>query len=80
MKKLTKRERLIQEKVDLVKLHELTEAIGLLKEVKATKFDETVEVALRLGVDPRKADQMVRGHLPQAVCRSCSAHPSGCWP
>ena len=61
MKKLTKRERLIQEKVDLVKLHELTEAIGLLKEVKATKFDETVEVALRLGVDPRKADQMVRG-------------------
>jgi large subunit ribosomal protein L1 len=33
----------------------------LLKEVKATKFDETVEVALRLGVDPRKADQMVRG-------------------
>ena len=61
MKKLTKRERLIQEKVDLVKLHELTEAIGLLKEVKATKFDETVEGALRLGVDPRKADQMVRG-------------------
>lgn len=61
MKQLTKRERLIREKVDLVKLHELPEAIGLLKEVKATKFDETVEVALRLGVDPRKADQMVRG-------------------
>jgi len=39
----------------------LTEAINLLKEVKATKFDETVDVALRLGVDTRKAEQMVRG-------------------
>ena len=61
MKQLTKRERLIRERVDLVKLHELPEAIGLLKAVKATKFDETVEVVLCLGVDPRKADHMVRG-------------------
>jgi large subunit ribosomal protein L1 len=39
----------------------LTEAIGLLKEAANAKFDETVEVAMRLGVDPRHADQMVRG-------------------
>ncbi|MGB1382129.1 MAG: 50S ribosomal protein L1, partial [Ilumatobacteraceae bacterium] len=37
------------------------EALGLVKEMASAKFDETVEVAIRLGVDPRKADQMVRG-------------------
>jgi len=61
MKKVTKRGRLIQEKVDRNRNYDLNEALQVLKEVKATKFDETVEVALRLGVDPRKADQMVRG-------------------
>jgi large subunit ribosomal protein L1 len=61
MKKVTKRGRLIQEKVDRNRTYEISEALGILKGLKATKFDETVEVALRLGVDPRKADQMVRG-------------------
>ncbi len=61
MKKVTKRGRLIQEKVDRNRNYDLTEALQVLKEVQGTKFDETVEVALRLGVDPRKADQMVRG-------------------
>lgn len=61
MKKLSKRTKVFQDKVDAEKLYPLTEAINLLKEVKATKFDETVDVALRLGVDTRKAEQMVRG-------------------
>ena len=61
MRKLSKRTKVFQDKVDVEKLYPLTEAIDLLKEVKATKFDETVDVALRLGVDTRKAEQMVRG-------------------
>ncbi len=61
MKKLTKRQKMIQEKVELTQDYLLEDALKLLKEVKITKFDETVDVALRLGIDPRKADQMVRG-------------------
>lgn len=48
-------------KVEKHKLYEPTEAIGLLKEVATAKFDETVEVHVKLGVDPRHADQQVRG-------------------
>jgi len=47
--------------IDSQRLYELREAIGILKSVKPAKFDETVEVAVRLGVDPKHADQMVRG-------------------
>ena len=47
--------------IDSQKLYELPEALELLKSIKAAKFDETVEVAVRLGVDPKHADQMVRG-------------------
>ncbi|MBF0279578.1 MAG: 50S ribosomal protein L1 [SAR324 cluster bacterium] len=61
MKKFSKRQKAIQEKIELGRDYLLEEALNLLKEVKSTKFDETVDVALRLGVDPRKADQMVRG-------------------
>ncbi len=48
------------------------EAIKLLKQLPAAKFDETIEVAMRLGVDPRKADQMVRGTvtLPKGTGKS----------
>jgi len=45
------------------RLYKLDEAVGLLHQVKFAKFDETIELALRLGVDPRQADQMVRGTL-----------------
>jgi large subunit ribosomal protein L1 len=48
-------------KIDKRKLYELEEAIKTLKETATAKFDETVEVTVRLGVDPRKADQMIRG-------------------
>ena len=61
MRKLNKRTQIFQKKVDTEKLYPLTKAIDLLKEVKTTKFDETVDVALRLGVDTRKAEQIVRG-------------------
>ncbi len=50
-----------QKQIESQRLYELQEAIGILKSVKSAKFDETVEVAVRLGVDPKHADQMVRG-------------------
>jgi large subunit ribosomal protein L1 len=55
--------------IDLAKLYEPAEALKLAKETSPTKFDATVEVAMRLGVDPRKADQMVRGvvNLPHGT-------------
>ncbi|MCL2737034.1 MAG: 50S ribosomal protein L1 [Propionibacteriaceae bacterium] len=51
------------------KLHTNIEAIGLVKQMASAKFDETIEVAMRLGIDPRKADQMVRGtvNLPHGT-------------
>jgi len=50
-----------REKIDRDKQYELEEAIKLLKEVSFVRFDESVDLALRLGVNPRHADQMVRG-------------------
>jgi large subunit ribosomal protein L1 len=61
MAKLTKKQKLLAEKVDAEKLYAFDEALALLKDVASKKFDETVEVAMNLGVDPRHADQMVRG-------------------
>jgi large subunit ribosomal protein L1 len=61
MAKLTKKQKMLAEKVNSEKLYGVDEALALLKEVASKKFDETVEVALNLGVDPRHADQMVRG-------------------
>ncbi|WP_067487329.1 50S ribosomal protein L1 [Actinomadura hibisca] len=57
------------EKIDRERLYTPAEAVALAKETAVTKFDATVEVALRLGVDPRKADQMVRGtvNLPHGT-------------
>lgn len=61
MSKLTKNQKVAYAKVDSSKQYKLTEACGLLKEVTFTKFDASVELSVRLGVDPRKANQMVRG-------------------
>ncbi|WP_310531822.1 50S ribosomal protein L1 [Novosphingobium sp.] len=62
MAKLTKKQKSLAEKLgDNQKLHGVDAAIQLLKDLKTTKFDETLEVSLNLGVDPRHADQMVRG-------------------
>lgn len=60
MPKLSKNQRTAREKVE-TRDYPLDEAINLLKEATYTKFDETLEIAMRLGVDPKHADQMVRG-------------------
>ena len=61
MAKLTKRARLIAEKVDATKLYSVEEAMSLLSELSTVKFKESVDVSVNLGVDPRKSDQVVRG-------------------
>ncbi|WP_239804889.1 50S ribosomal protein L1 [Croceicoccus hydrothermalis] len=61
MAKLTKKQKMLNEKLDAEKLYGVDEALQTLRDVKTTKFDETIEVAMNLGVDPRHADQMVRG-------------------
>ena len=59
--KLTKNRKAALGKCDIEKLYSLDEATKVVKEVSTTKFDASVDVDIRLGVDPRKADQMVRG-------------------
>jgi large subunit ribosomal protein L1 len=61
MAKLTKRQKAIREKVDATKLYPVEEAFALLNELATVKFTESVDVAVNLGVDPRKSDQVVRG-------------------
>ncbi len=61
MAKLTKKQKALAEKVDTERFYAIDEAIETLKANVSSKFDETIEVALNLGVDPRHADQMVRG-------------------
>src|SRR5699024_385001 len=61
MAKLTKKQKAILELVDASKVYSLDEAVALLGKVPAAKFEESFEVALNLGVDPRKSDQVVRG-------------------
>ncbi|WP_068546808.1 50S ribosomal protein L1 [Thalassotalea crassostreae] len=61
MAKLSKRARLIREKVDVLKEYEINEAIALLKELATANFRESVDVAIKLGIDARKSDQNVRG-------------------
>ncbi|MEO6133085.1 MAG: 50S ribosomal protein L1, partial [Saprospiraceae bacterium] len=61
MAKLSKKMAIASKKVDSEKLYDLTEAMKLVKEVNLTKFDSSVDLHIRLGVDPRKADQAIRG-------------------
>lgn len=61
MGKLTKKQKLASEKIEAGKAYTLSEAAKLVKEITATKFDASVDIDVRLGVDPRKANQMVRG-------------------
>ncbi len=63
MAKSGKKMKAALEKVDREKTYEPTEAVKLAKETSPAKFDETVDIAVRLGVDPRKADQNIRGSL-----------------
>ena len=61
MAKLTKRAKAISEKIDADKQYAIDDALSLLKEVSTVKFNETVDIAVNLGIDTRKGDQVVRG-------------------
>ena len=72
MGQLTKNQKAYAEKVDVDKVYSLAEATALVKECSTVKFDATVDIAVRLGIDPRKANQMVRGtvSLPHGTGKS----------
>ena len=61
MAKLSKKQKLAREKVDSNSLYSLSDASSLVREISSTKFDSSVDLAIRLGVDPKKANQMIRG-------------------
>ncbi|MCU7842646.1 MAG: 50S ribosomal protein L1 [Candidatus Thiodiazotropha sp. (ex Monitilora ramsayi)] len=69
MAKLSKRAKVIREKVESGKAYDAAEAFGLLKEVSSVKFNEAVDVSVNLGIDARKSDQVVRGAsvLPHGI-------------
>lgn len=72
MAKISKRQRVIREKVDSSKQYNIDEAVKLIKELSTVKFEETVDAAINLGIDPRKSDQAVRGatSLPHGTGKS----------
>ena len=72
MKKKTKNRKLCLEKIDLDKFYSLDEASKLVKEITTTKFDSSVDLAIRLGVDPKNANEMIRGvvSLPHGTGKS----------
>jgi large subunit ribosomal protein L1 len=59
--KLTKKQKIISENLDTTKTYSISEAMELIKSVKSEKFEESVDISIRLGVDPNKSDQNVRG-------------------
>ncbi len=63
MAQLTKRTKALRAKVDRTKLYPLADALVLAKEVATAKFDESIDVAIQLGIDPKKSDQVVRGSV-----------------
>ena len=74
MAKISKKRKEALSKVDRTILYSLADAASLVKEITTTKFDASVDLAVRLGVDPRKADQMVRGvvNLPHGTGKTVS--------
>ena len=72
MAKLTKNRKTVIEKIDSEKSYSIDEASKLVKEITTTKFDSSVDLAIRLGVDPRKANEMIRGvvSLPHGTGKS----------
>jgi len=81
MTKLTKNQKFALEKLEKDKLYTLKEASALVKDMTRTKFDASIDLDVRLGIDPRKSNQMVRGvvSLPMVPVKkhvySCSAPP-----
>ena len=74
MSKITKKQKLISEKLDTEKVYSIAEAIEIMQSVKSEKFEESVDIAVRLGVDPTKSDQNVRGAvtLPNSLGKEVS--------
>lgn len=74
MAKISKKRKEALSKIDRASLYSLADAASLVKEITSTKFDASVDMAVRLGVDPRKADQMVRGvvTLPHGTGKTVS--------
>jgi large subunit ribosomal protein L1 len=63
MAKLSKRAAAIAQKIDRTKLYPVSEALALVKDTATAKFDESIDVAVQLGIDPKKSDQLVRGSV-----------------
>ena len=63
MTALTKKQKVLQSKIDRSKIYSVAEALNLAKECATAKFDESVDIAVSLGIDPRKSDQAVRGSV-----------------
>ena len=61
MSSVTKKQKIIQEKLDPEKSYSITEAMEIIQSVKSEKFDESIDISVKLGVDPNKSDQNVRG-------------------
>jgi len=61
MTSVTKKQKIIQEKLDPEKTYSITEAMEIIQSVKSEKFDESIDISVKLGVDPNKSDQNVRG-------------------
>ena len=78
-KKIAKRLQALQAKIDANKIYDVASGVSLVKSLASTKFDETVEIALRLGVDPRHADQMIRGRKLQTLRHRCHAPKNDLW-
>jgi len=87
MAKLTKKQKALQGKVDSTKLYAFADAVALVKEAATAKFDESIDVAVQLGIDAKKSDQVVRGIgvLPNEHAWRCGAaqrhwqdDPRGC--
>ena len=74
MSKLTKKQKIIQEKLDPEKTYSVDEAIDIIQSVKSEKFDETIDISVKLGVDSNKSDQNVRGAvtLPNSLGKDVS--------
>ena len=72
MAKTSKRMALVSQKIDREKMYPVAEAIALVKECATAKFDESIDIAVQLGIDPKKSDQLVRGSvvLPEGTGKS----------
>ena len=77
MSKLTKNQKLAAEKIEAGKAYSLKEAAQLVKDITFSKFDASLDIDVRLGVDPRKANQMVRGVVSLPHGTGCLLYTSG---